>query len=463
MIGTPYIPENITVHLGRPDDNAPNITVSFPEYVKNVASSEIFPTWPENALRANIYVIVTYALNRIYTEWYRSKGYDFDITNNTQYDQAFVENRNIFENISILADELFNDYITRDGFIEPYFSAFCNGTTSKCDGLSQWGTVSLAQQGFTPYEILQYYYGKNINIVFNAPVHTNTPSYPGDILSEGDISDNVKVIQVQLNRISSNFPAIPKIPEPNGYFGPQTADAVRFFQGIFNLPETGTVDKSTWYRIAYIFTSVKKLSELNTEGIKLSETVKVGYEALSPGSSGTGVSTIQYFLAVIGAYYDRVQPVAITGFYDQKTKESVQSFQQVFGLEQTGEVNSAVWNDLLRAYLGIVESVPAENPGITALFPGNVLREGQSSEYIKIMQEYLSFISSVYPQIPSVNNTGYFGPVTRSAITEFQKLRGINPSGTVGAETWNEIASVYSDLKYGQQKQPYQYPGYIIK
>jgi len=463
MIGTPYIPENITVHLGRPDDNAPNITVSFPEYVKNVASSEIFPTWPENALRANIYVIVTYALNRIYTEWYRSKGYDFDITNNTQYDQAFVENRNIFENISILADELFNDYITRDGFIEPYFSAFCNGTTSKCDGLSQWGTVSLAQQGFTPYEILQYYYGKNINIVFNAPVHTNTPSYPGDILSEGDISDNVKVIQVQLNRISSNFPAIPKIPEPNGYFGPQTADAVRFFQGIFNLPETGTVDKSTWYRIAYIFTSVKKLSELNTEGIRLSETVRVGYEALSPGSSGTGVSTIQYFLAVIGAYYERVQPVAITGFYDQKTKESVQSFQQVFGLEQTGEVNSAVWNDLLRAYLGIVESVPAENPGITALFPGNVLREGQSSEYIKIMQEYLSFISSVYPQIPSVNNTGYFGPVTRSAITEFQKLRGINPSGTVGAETWNEIASVYSDLKYGQQKQPYQYPGYIIK
>lgn len=463
MIGTPYIPENITVHLGRPDDNAPNITVSFPEYVKNVASSEIFPTWPENALRANIYVIVTYALNRIYTEWYRSKGYDFDITNNTQYDQAFVEKRNIFENISILADELFNDYITRDGFIEPYFSAFCNGTTSKCDGLSQWGTVSLAQQGLIPYEILQYYYGKNINIVFNAPVRTNTPSYPGIILSEGDISDNVKVIQVQLNRISSNFPAIPKIPEPNGYFGPQTSDAVRFFQGIFNLNETGTVDKSTWYRIAYIFTSVKKLSELNTEGIKLSETVKVGYESLSPGSSGTGVSTIQYFLAVIGAYYERVQPVAITGFYDQKTKESVQSFQQVFGLKQTGNVDAAVWNDLLRAYLGIVESVPAENPGITALFPGNVLREGQTSEYIRIMQEYLSFISSVYPQIPSVSNTGYFGPVTRSAVTEFQKLHGINPSGTVGAETWNEIASVYSDLKYGQQKHPYQYPGYIIR
>ena len=165
LSGTPFIPETITVHLGTPDSDAPNVTVDFPSYVKNVASSEIFPTWPENALRANIYAIVSFALNRIYTEWYRSRGYDFDITSTTQFDQKFINGREYFQNISYLVDELFNDYIQRQGSVEPLFTAFCNGTTSTCSGLSQWGTVTLAQQGLTPYEILQYYYGKDINIV----------------------------------------------------------------------------------------------------------------------------------------------------------------------------------------------------------------------------------------------------------------------------------------------------------
>ena len=154
MLSKPYIPETITVHLGRPDDTSvENVTVPFIEYIKNVASSEIFPTWNENALRANIYVIVTYALNRLYTEWYRSKGYDFDITSTTQYDQAFVYGRDIFENISHLVDELFDDYVTKQGNIEPYFTSFCNGTTVTCSGLSQWGSQELAQKGYVPYDI----------------------------------------------------------------------------------------------------------------------------------------------------------------------------------------------------------------------------------------------------------------------------------------------------------------------
>lgn len=210
LTGTPFIPETITVHLGTPDSNAPNVTVDFSTYIKNVASSEIFPTWPESALRANIYAIVSFALNRIYTEWYRSRGYDFDITSTTQFDQKFINGREYFENISYIVDELFNDYVQRQGSIEPLFTSFCNGTTSTCAGLSQWGTVDLANRGLTPYEILQYYYGDDINIVRNAPVKTRMPSYPGIPLKYGSASNDVKSLQVFLNRISSNYPAIPK-------------------------------------------------------------------------------------------------------------------------------------------------------------------------------------------------------------------------------------------------------------
>lgn len=162
---TPVIPQNITVHLGPPDSPAENVTVNFVDYIKNVASSEIYPTWPEEALRANIYAIISYALNRVYTEWYPSRGYDFDITNTTAFDQAFVPNREIFQNISRIVDEVFNNYVVRQGEVQPLFTQFCNGTTSQCQGLSQWGTVDLAESGLTAYEILQSYYGQDIGIV----------------------------------------------------------------------------------------------------------------------------------------------------------------------------------------------------------------------------------------------------------------------------------------------------------
>lgn len=462
MTGIPFIPRQITVHLGAPDSDAENITVDFPEYIKNSASSEIYPTWPENALRANIYVIVSFALNRIYTEWYRLKGYDFDITNDTQFDQAFTYNGNIFENISVLADELFNDYVVKGNSVEPYFTAFCNGTTSKCQGLSQWGTVPLAEQGLTPYEILQYYYGKDIKIVKNAEVKTNTPSYPGKDFSEGNISEDIKTAQLQLNRIAGNFPAIPRIPEPNGFFSPETTETVKAFQDIFNLPVTGVINQSTWYRIAYIYTSVKKLAELDSEGISLSEIPLQHQYDIKIGDEGNLVKSLQYYIAVIGAYYESVTPVSITGYFGEQTDISVKSFQQTFGLPETGIVDLNTWNDLYRAYAGIVESVPI-NPNAVALYPGNVLKEGITSEYVRILQEYLTFISRTYPDIPPVNSTGYFGPVTRSSVTAFQKRYGLPQNGTVGADTWNEIARVYSDLRFGEQKQAYQFPGYTIK
>ena len=462
LTGTPFIPETITVHLGTPDSNAPDVTVGFASYIKNVASSEIYPTWPENALRANIYAIVSFALNRIYTEWYRSRGYDFDITATTQFDQKFINGREYFENISHLVDELFNDCVRRQCSVEPLFTAFCNGTTTTCDGLSQWGTVTLANRGLTPYEILQYYYGENIDIVKNAPVQTAMPSYPDTELKNGSFGNDVKFIQVWLNRISRNFPAIPKIPAADGIFDTATETAVRKFQQVFGLEVTGTVNAATWYRITYIYTSVKRLAELDSEGLRFDEISPQFKEELRIGMQSIEVSMLQYYLAVIGAYYEAVMPVEVTGYFGEQTERSVKSFQRVFGLAQTGVVDRATRNDLFRAYQGIVESVPPQYTYV-ALYPNTVLREGASGDSVKIIQQYLTYINRSYPNIPAVSDTGYFGPLTRQSVTAFQRQFGIDPTGIVGAVTWDRIAGVYSDLRYGFDKRPYQNPGYTIK
>ena len=194
---------------------------------------------------------MTFALNRIYTEWYRSRGYDFDITNSTQFDQKYIHGRDIFQSVSTIVDELFNDYIRRQGFVEPLFAQFCNGTTVTCNGLSQWGTVDLARQGYTPYEMLQYYYGNNIDIVFNAPVDLITGSYSGTPLQRGSTGNDVRTLQVRLNRISTNYPAIPKIYPVDGYFRPRNLkSAVKAFQRVFGLTQDGIVGKATWYKLS---------------------------------------------------------------------------------------------------------------------------------------------------------------------------------------------------------------------
>ncbi|MCM1133708.1 MAG: peptidoglycan-binding protein [Ruminococcus flavefaciens] len=461
LTGMPFIPETITVHLGTPDSNAPNVTVDFPSYIKNVASSEIFPTWPESSLRANIYAIVSFALNRIYTEWYRSRGYDFDITSTTQYDQKFISGREYFQNISYLVDELFNDYVQRQGSIEPLFTAFCNGTTSTCAGLSQWGTVDLANSGFSPYEILQYYYGDDINIVRDAPVKSAMPSYPGIPLQYGSASNDVKSLQIFLNRVSRNYPAIPKIPQADGIYDDATVEAVRVFQEVFDLGVTGIVNEATWYRILYIYTSVKRLAELNSEGVALEDVTPQYMEDLAIGMQGNEVRQLQYLLAVIGAYYSAVQPVEITGYFGEETEKSLKSFQRVFGIPQTGSLDRQTRNDIYRAYMGIAETVRPEYTEV-ALYPGIVLREGETNDYVRILQEYLSLIHETYNDIPAVNNTGYFGPLTKQSVMAFQRQFGINPTGLVGGVTWDAIAEVYSDLRYGFDKRPYQNPGYTI-
>lgn len=266
------IPELITVHLGLPDEPAKNLTLPFVNYLKNVASSELYPTWPDAALRANIYVQTTYALNRVYTEWYRSRGYDFDITSTTQFDQKFTEGINYFQNLISIVDELFNDYIIKEGTIEPMFTQYCDGVKTQCNGLLQWNSVTLANEGLVPYEILRRYYGDEIRIVRNAPVEQNVPSYNGIPLKLGSIGPEVRTIQCQLNRISFNYPAIPKTLAVNDTFTIQTETAVKKAQEIFNLKTDGIVGKQTWYKLKFIYVSVKRLGELTSEGIKIEET-----------------------------------------------------------------------------------------------------------------------------------------------------------------------------------------------
>ena len=457
MNGTPFIPSTITVHLGRPDAPAENVTLPFPDYIKNVASSELYPTWPENALRANIYAQVSFALNRIYTEWYRSQGYDFDITNTTAFDQAFVNGRSVFDEVSRIVDELFNDYVRRQGTVEPLFTAYCDGRQTTCDGLRQWDTVALANQGLTPYEILQRYYGDDIDIV-SAPVRANVPTYPGIALRQGDAGNSVQQMQLRLNRISRNYPAIPKIANPNGIFGADTDAAVREFQRIFGLSPDGIIGKETWYRIAYIYTSVKRLSELNSEGVQYSEIATQYPSQLSVGSSGEYVSVLQYYLAVISRFYDSVPSVSQTGVFDAQTENAVKAFQRTFGLDPDGIVGRNTWNDIYRAYRGIVTDQGLLSGG-AALYPGFILQLGSSGEYVSLLQEYLNELARVYPSIPSVTVDGRFGQATDTAVRAAQNQLGLTPNGIVGAVTWSAIANEYDTLYFGRQRQQGQFGG----
>lgn len=445
----PVIPENITVHLGAPGSNAENVTVPFVDYIKNVASSEIYPTWPENALRANIYAIITFALNRIYTEWYRSRGYDFDITNNTRYDQAFVPGRDIFENISDIVDDIFDEYVVRQGNIQPLFTAFCNGTTSQCEGLSQWGTVTLAEQGLTPYEILQTYYGDNISILTDAPVENIAESYPGTPLRLGDVSNEVKIIQTQLNRIAQNYPAIPKIRLENGLFGNDTEEAVRSFQEIFSLPVTGTVDKATWYAIKRYYNGVKQLAELVSEGITIEEaTLPYPTEGLRLGMQGAEIRTLQYYLDIISYFNPALELIAINGVFDRRTEQAVKAFQRFYGLPETGFVDEDTWNLIFKIYRDTAATLPEGYEGERAkIYPGYVLSEGMRNDDVSDLQTYLSYIGSVYPEIPEIPVTGYFGEQTRDAVYTFQRLFGLPISGLVGHSTWYTIAEEYNALK----------------
>ena len=459
----PFIPRTITVHLGAPDADAPNVTLPFADYIANVASSEIYPTWPENAIRANIYAQVSFALNRIYTEFYRNRGYDFDITNSTAYDQSFVAGREFFENVGQIADELFTNYVVRQGSVEPLFTQYCDGVEVQCGGLSQWGTVTLAEQGLTPYEILQYYYGDDISIVRDAPVADITGTVPPVPLRLGSGGDEVRSVQIRLNRISDNYPSIPKIAIPDGVFSYDTEDAVRRFQEVFSLTPDGIVGPATWYRIQLIYNAVKRLNELDSEGIKLSEVTQQYERELSEGDTGTEVSNVQYLIAYLSQFYDTIPAVAIDGSFGAATTDAVRSVQRTFDLPITGTVDLATWDIMYRTYIGFLETIPFEYiEGNVIPYPGVPLRQGSRSDTVRLLQDYINYVAQFFGDIPSVEPTGYFGEQTEAAVIALQNFLGIPASGTVAATTWNGLIDLYSDLYNGNRLAEGQYPGYEI-
>jgi len=456
----PVIPETITVHLGRPDEAARNVTVSFADYIKNVASSEIYPTWPENALRANILAQTSFALNRIFTEYYRSRGYDFDITNSTTIDQSFVYGRDIFENVSRIVDELFNDYIRRQGSVEPLFALYCDGVEVACNGLTQWGSVTLAEEGRTPYEILQFYYGDDIDIVRDAPIAGETESYPGTPLRLGSAGDEVRLLQLRLNRISKNFPAIPKISDPPGFFSADTEAAVRAFQQQFDLSPDGIVGRATWYAIARIYGGVKRLTDVNSEGIPAEDLTLLFNGRLEQGDSGFAVAELQYLLAFIAAFTDTVRPVTIDGIFGNTTRGAVEDFQTDSGLPATGVVDETTWNQIYAAYRSFHQSLPEGYfTSSTLPYPGAPLRIGSRGEDVVALQTYLNRISDAYTSIPKTVVDGIYGSGTAAAVRAYQEIFGLEPSGITAAATWESVADTYRSLTDGDYGSPTQAGG----
>ena len=461
---TPKIPEQIVVHLGAPDSDAMNVTESFADYIKNVASSEIYPTWPREALKANILAQISVALNRVYTEFYRSRGYNFDITSSPAYDQTYVYGRDIFSNISEIVDEIFDSYIRREEFIEPLFAEFCDGVEVSCNGLSQWGSVNLAEEGRDYFSILQNYYGKDILLEEDVPVQNISASAPAVTLREGDTGRDVELIQRKLNRISTNFPGIPKIYPTDGFFDRSTTDAVRKFQEVFGLEPDGLVGRATWNQIQFIYNAVKKLYTVNSEGIRITDVSTRFSDTLSEGSSGDGVLTVQYYLSYIALFVPTVQEAALDGSFGPTTSNAVRSFQRTYDLPETGVVDRATWDRMEQVYFEIVSEIDYEFFGGRILpFPGRILREGIEGNDVRVLQEYLNYIALTYTEIPRVNVDGVFGPSTANQVRELKTLFDLpGDHARVNAPVWNSIASIYDDLYTGNTVNEGQYPGYEI-
>ena len=354
------IPDTITVHLGMPEQNAKNITVTFPDYIRTAASCELNPTWPENALRACISAIVSFALSRIHTQWYR-KDHPFDITSVKQHDLCFSEGMHGFQPINMLVDELFNDYIAKIGSKEPFAAALSRGGSSGFAEMLPAEAAALAAKGLSPYSILAHFYGNDIHIIENASVKKCSLQYPEAPLESGMSGNAVRHIQVQLNRISADYGSLPKITPIDGIYSVETENAVRKFQQIFYLNPSGQVDKATWYKIA--------------------------------------------------CKYSRIQGV--------------------------------------------------QDP--PSLPSGHMLREGHANAHVRLIQQYLTRIGKIYPSVPAVADTGYFGSLTKVSVFAFQKQFGLSRSGTVSEPTWQKLIQVYSSIHRGGLKKPEQFPGYTLR
>ena len=455
------IPKNITVHLGKPAASARNVTVSFRRYIANVASSEVYPTWPESALRANIHCQISLALNRIYTEWYPSRGYSFNITNSTSYDQYYVHGRTVFDVMVRLTDDIFNTYLRKTGTVNPYYSEYCDGKSVTCPGLKQWGTVTLAKQGKTPLQILKYYYGSDIEIVRTNNIQAIPQSYPGSPLRQGDSGTAVFTLQRQLNRIAKDYPFFGKLTV-DGVFGPRMVSTVKTFQRQFNLTADGVVGRQTWYKISYIYVSVKDLAELTSEGETSSGTLSDGSwggTALRTGSTGSAVEQVQFWLNTLAQYESALPSLAVDGSYGAATASAVRAFQRRYGLTVDGVVGRETWNAIYNEF----RSIQSDN-GTPNAYPGTALREGASGQNVRLVQFWLKIAHTVYSRLNDLTVDGRFGAATTAAVKRFQTYFGLTSDGVVGRTTWNKLYEVYNDIAnklLSSSLRPGEYPGIL--
>ena len=439
----PVVPNNIVVHLGSPSSNSRNITVAFTSYISNVSASELYPTWPQNALIANIYAIISFTMNRIYNEWYRSKGYNFDITSSSAYDQTYTENRSTYENINNIVQEIFNNYVVKGKGIEPYFTSYCDGRKLICNGLSQWGSVTLANQGKTPLEILKYYYGNDISIKYDAEVGDGTIGYPGYDIELGSFGNPVLAIERDLKRIRNNYPAIPEIPSSPGIYTNDLANAVKKFQEIFNLPVTGVVNKATWYKIKYIYNSVKKLGDLYSEGITEEEATFLYNDKLALGNSGIDVEYIHYFLDALAFLDPDIPRLQTNSIYSENTVTMVKAFQKKYGLPVTGDFTYSDWKVLKEEYEKILSYIPDEYKDyVNELYPNNFLMKGMSGDDIKRYQRLLLKICRFDKSIPGVRVNGIFDDLTDRSVRKLQNDYGFEINGIVGPLLWRKTVEL---------------------
>ena len=455
------IPKNITVHLGKPAASARNVTVSFRDYIANVASSEVYPTWPEQALRANIHCQISLALNRIYTEWYPSKGYTFNITNSTSYDQYYVHGRTVFDVMVKITDDIFNTYLRKRGTVNPYYSEYCDGKSVTCPGLKQWGTVTLANQGRTALQILRYYYGSDIEIVRTNNIQSIPQSYPGSPIRQGDSGTAVFTLQRQLNRITKDYPFLGKLTV-DGVFGAKMTATVRAFQKQFNLTADGVVGRQTWYKISYIYVSVKDLAELTSEGEVSSGTLSDGTwggTVLRTGSTGSAVEQLQFWLNTLAQYESSIPSLTVDGVYGTGTANAVRAFQRKYGLTVDGVVGRATWTEVYDQF----RSIQSDN-GTPNAYPGTALREGSSGQNVRLVQFWLKIARTVYSSLSNVTVDGRFGSATAAAVRRFQTYFGLTSDGVVGRTTWNKLYEVYNDIAnklLSSSLRPGEYPGVL--
>lgn len=448
-VRTPVVPTEITVHIGSPEEAGKTITVPFPEYIKNVASNEIYPSWPADAIKANILAQISFALNRVYNEWYPSLGYNFDITSSPAYDQTFKEDSQFFENISQIVDDIFNNYIVKGDQVQPLFAAYCDGINTTCDGLSQWGSVELARQGLSPTEILKRYYGNDIRIIYNAPVSPNIPSYPGFPFRLGSAGNYVRQLKVQLNRISNSYPAIPKIEDENIFFTTDMEESVKAFQEIFDLPVTGTVDKATWYEVKYLYNAVKKVANLASEGISIEEVQFPYGETLQLGDTGPYIRPLNYLLNFLSYFDTDIPKLNLSGEeFTEDTKEVVIAFQTSNNIEADGIVDKNTWNALLTSYNQTKGLIPEEYLYYEdKLYPGIFLSLGMTGDDILNLQNFLYIICEKTHQIPGVRVNGTFDELTEESIKAIQKRYNLPENGVVGPATWQKIIDWVESLE----------------